>query len=138
MTARRFAEHSPNWRCRRRTDAANIDLLNNYAVTLLETGSAQAREVAEKARTLAPQDPLVADTLGWILLRQGDAEGALGLLRDARLRAPNNPEVRYHLAVALNEAGHASQAREELDVALRGGAWFPGVEAAKQLRGQLN
>ncbi len=119
-------------------DAANIDLLNNYAMALLETGDAQARSVAEKARTLAPHDPLVADTLGWILLRQGDADAALGLLRDARLRAPDNPEVRYHLAVALKKAGHASQAREELDASLRGAVWFPGVEAAKQLRAQLN
>lgn len=119
-------------------DAANVDLLNNYAMALLETGDAQARNVAERARTLAPHDPLVADTLGWILLRQGDADAALGLLRDARLRAPDNPEVRYHLAVALKNAGHASQAREELDAALRGAVWFPGVEVAKQLRGQLN
>ena len=119
-------------------DAANIDLLNNYAMTLLETGSQEARAVAEKARTLAPQDPLVADTLGWILLREGDTDGALGLLRDARLRAPDNPEVRYHLAVALKAAGHVPQAREEVDAALRSAVWFPGVEAAKQLRGQLD
>lgn len=119
-------------------NGANIDLLNNYALVLLELKDPAAVTQAEKARALAPQDPLVTDTLGWIKLHTGDVEGALGLLRDARLRAPQNPEIRYHLAEALFRSGRLVEAGQELDAALAGDVVFAGVDAARQLRMKID
>ncbi|MCB1962264.1 MAG: PEP-CTERM system TPR-repeat protein PrsT [Rhodocyclaceae bacterium] len=117
--------------------AASVDLLNNYALVLLQLKDPAALATAEKARKLAPQDPLVADTVGWIKLHGGDVDGALGLLRDARLRAPQNPEIRYHLAEALYRSGREAEARKELDAALTDSPMFSGVEAARQLQRKL-
>jgi putative PEP-CTERM system TPR-repeat lipoprotein len=90
------------------------DLLNNYALVLLQLGDPGALAVAEKAWKLAPGDPKFVDTYGWVLARSGQPEHGLGLLRDARLRDPRNPEVRFHLAWTLVKLGRSREAREEL------------------------
>lgn len=137
MQRGRWADARQHYEVLLASNAANIDLLNNYALVLLELGDASAAGVAEKARALAPQDPLVTDTLGWIKLRHGDVDSALGLLRDARLRAPRNPEIRYHLAEALARSGRDAEAIKELDAVLADGEVFAGVDAARRLRQQL-
>jgi Flp pilus assembly protein TadD len=70
--------------------------------------------VAEHAHRLAPQDASAQDTLGWLLVQQGQLDAGLKHLREARLRAPTNPEIRYHLASALAVAGRTEEARVEL------------------------
>ena len=101
--------------------AAPTDALlrNNYA-TLLQTGGdlAGAALEAEAAYKLSPQNPTIADTLGWILVQQGQLDAGLRYLREARLRSPENPEFRYHLAFALAKAGRNGEAKEELRAAL--------------------
>jgi tetratricopeptide (TPR) repeat protein len=39
----------------------------------------EARQLIEKALQLAPNDPFILDSMGWVLYRQGDLEGALSL-----------------------------------------------------------
>ena len=119
------------------SDAASVDLLNNLAVVQLALKDPAALATAEKARALAPQDPLVIDTVGWIKLNTGDVDGALGLLREARLRAPQNREVRYHLAQALHQSGRTAEARKELLDALADGGRFPGIEDARALQQKI-
>ena len=58
---------------------------------------------------------------------------ALLKLRDARLRAPGNPEIRFHLASALAQSGKRAEAREELINAFRDHPHFPGEAEAKAL-----
>ncbi len=55
---------------------------------------------------------LVIDTLGWALFQNGQTERALQLLRDARLRQPGNPDIRYHLAAVLAHTGRKTEARD--------------------------
>lgn len=112
-------------------------VLNNLALVLLRQGDSQALVVAEKAHKLAGRDPLVTDTLGWVLVSQGGLERGLGHLRDARLRDPGNREIRYHLAFALARSGRPTEARQELGVALADGAPFEGIEAARGLQREL-
>ena len=87
--------------------------LNNLANVLLLLGDSGALAMAERAYQAAPQDANAADTLGVILLRSNQAERALKYLREARLRAPKNANIREHLAEALEATGRAGEAREE-------------------------
>lgn len=112
-------------------------LLNNLANILLRQRDPKAIEYAERAHKLAPQDPTIGDTLGWVLVQNGQVDAGLRYLRDARLRDPNNGEVRYHLAVALALAGRRDEARRELEQAFKGGASFDGIGEARKLLAEL-
>jgi len=92
----------------------STSLLNNYALVLLQLNDPGAVAAAERAWRSAPNDPLVIDTYGWVLAKAGQYERGLGYLRDARLRSPRDPEIRYHLAWVLTKVGRAREAKEEL------------------------
>ena len=109
-------------------------VLNNLAQVLFRQGDRTALAVAEKAYRLAERDATVVDTLGWLLVSQGQLERGLALLRDARLRDPENREIRYHLAHALAKTGRLPEAREELRGALRDDAAFEGMAEARKLQ----
>jgi putative PEP-CTERM system TPR-repeat lipoprotein len=121
-----------------KTAPTNAVALNNLANVLIELKDPGAVDMAERALKTDPRNAALLDTAGWANHRAGKAERALQLLRDARLRAPDNPDIRYHLAAVLAQAGRKGEAREELDAALRGGATFGTVNEAKQLRATLN
>lgn len=108
----------------------DVEALNNLASTMIRQGeAAAAAAMAEKALALDPRNPSVIDTAGWAYHLAGNGERALPLLRDARLREPNSPDIRYHLAAALAKAGRKAEAREELDAALRSSAFDSHKEA---------
>jgi len=112
-------------------------MLTRYAMVLQALNDSAALATADKARALAPNDPAVIDTVGWIRLQSGDVDGALALLRDARLRAPENRVIRYHLASALATSGRTGEAKAELSAALQGQADFPGIDQARALKASL-
>lgn len=117
----------------------DADVLNNLAQTMLKQGDSGALDIAQKAVRIAGNDAGVIDTLGWVLVKQGQTERGLGYLRDARLRNPANAEIRYHLAVALAKTGRQSEAREELAQALKDpGSSFEGLEDAKKLQREMS
>jgi cellulose synthase operon protein C len=95
-------------------------LLANLARLYQLAKDDRARAVAEKAQRLAPNWPVALDTLGWILVTEGETERGLGYLRDAIARQ-NNPLTRYHLAQALNELGRPTEARAELNTIIAAG-----------------
>jgi predicted Zn-dependent protease len=92
--------------------------LNNYANLLLTLSDRNARAIAERAVQNDPKNASYADTLGWVLVQQGDNGQGLRYLRDARLRSPQNGQIRLHLAYALAKSGRTSEARDELSTAL--------------------
>jgi putative PEP-CTERM system TPR-repeat lipoprotein len=112
-------------------------VLNNLANILARQGDDGALAYAERAHRLAPKDAAIQDTLGWILLQRGDAEGGLRHLREARLRDPRSAEIRYHLAAALARTGRHDEARRELAEAMKGGAAFDGIDEARRLQREL-
>ncbi|THF58122.1 XrtA/PEP-CTERM system TPR-repeat protein PrsT [Pseudothauera rhizosphaerae] len=87
---------------------------NNYALVLLELGDARALDMAARAHALAPMDAKVIDTYGWVLARHGRSEEGLRYLREARVRQPDDRDIRYHLAKVLHDAGRSAEARAEL------------------------
>ena len=111
----------------------DVAVLNNLANVLLRMKDPAAIGIAEQAVAKNPANPNAIDTLGWILFQNGQAERALTMLRDARLREPGNPEIRYHLAVVLAQAGRKNEAREELDAALKSGRPFEFAAEAQAL-----
>ncbi len=112
-------------------------LLNNLAWLYLEEKDPKAKATAEQAYKLASKSPFVQDTLGWILVQGGDSARGLDLLRQAASLAPDNPSIRYHLAIALAQTGDKTAARKELNQALRPGKPFAEAEHARKLLREL-
>lgn len=92
----------------------NVVALNNLAWILSEQKNPQGLEYAERAHRLAPFNPGVLDTLGWALVRSGDAKRGVQLLRMASSLAPMQGDIRLHLAQALVDSGDKAGARKEL------------------------
>jgi putative PEP-CTERM system TPR-repeat lipoprotein len=113
-------------------------LLNNLAWLRQRTGQPGAEDLARRALLRAPESPQIADTLGWILVQQGDLETALPLLREAARRDADNPDIRYHLAYALNESGEAAEAERILDEILARDTDFMNRADAEALRRRLD
>ena len=113
-------------------------VLNNLAWLYQQKGDlAKARGLAEQAVGAAPRAPLYDDTLGWILLAQGEAGKALTHLSAASLSAPKNPDIQYHLAVALNRLGRTADAQATLETLLDAGVAFSDKAEAEKLLQQL-
>lgn len=112
-------------------------VLNNLAWAYFQEQDSRALEYAEKAHQYAADNPAVLDTLGWILVSQGNAARGLALLQKAMALAPENSDIRYHLAQALVASGDKVGARKELEKLLATGKTFPDKEAAKTLLKQL-
>lgn len=114
--------------------AANPDnalLLNNLANLYLKNKDARALEFAEKAYKLNPSHPDIQDTVGWVLVQQGDIKRGLELLRKAREAFPQAPTIRYHHAVALAKTGDGRKAKQELEQLLATIPSFPEKEDAR-------
>lgn len=94
----------------------------------------QAAKLARRAHELLPADPHIADTLGWILLLQGQHAGALPYLRAAAEKRPADAEVQFHLAMALYYLEQETPARQAFErlVASHPDS-TPAVEARKKL-----
>lgn len=89
----------------RTSSADNVIALNNAALAKLELGDLPgAQALARRARALAPNDAIVADTLGWILFRtSGPTDEAVRLMQSALNAQPNNSEIRTH-AMTISRA----------------------------------
>ncbi|NHZ97182.1 PEP-CTERM system TPR-repeat protein PrsT [Massilia sp. CCM 8734] len=111
--------------------------LNNLAVAYDLAGDARALPAAEAAAKALPGNPVVMDTLGWLLVQQGDLARGLALLREASARLPGVPDVRLHLAKALIKSKQEAAARKELEILLEKHKQFPQVEEARGLLKQL-
>lgn len=116
---------------------ANVAALNNLAQAYLQLNDKRALAAAERAHKLAPSHPSILDTLGWVLVQQGEVARALPLLKQAADAASGNTEIRYHYAAALHQAGEKAAARKELKQLLSRGTEFPQAAAARDLLKQL-
>jgi Flp pilus assembly protein TadD len=111
----------------------NPSVLNNLATLYQTENDKRALATAEQALKLAPASPAVQDTLGWILVEQGQISRGLSLLRKALAHAPKAASIRYHHAVALTRTGEKAQARKDLEQLLKDSPNFTEHEAARSL-----
>jgi tetratricopeptide (TPR) repeat protein len=110
---------------------------NDLAFLLAEDGVDldEAQQHAERAVRLQPA-PETFDTLGYVLLRRGAADQALGLFEHALRRNPEYATARYHLALALIETGEQDAARKALEEALA--KPFPEEQAARNVLARID
>jgi putative PEP-CTERM system TPR-repeat lipoprotein len=115
-------------------DPKDADALNNLAIVLVSLGDpAGAVKAADAAMALKPQAPYIIGTAGWASFHAGQQDRALQLLRDARLRDPNNAETRYFLGAVLAKRGRPDEARTELEAAIQSGPAFAHAKEAQDL-----
>lgn len=107
--------------------------LNNLASLYQRQRDSRALATSERAYKLAPNQPAIMDTLGWILLEQGQLARAVELLRGAVARAPESGALRYHYAVALSRSGGKAAAKKELEAAINSGGEFAELKEARVL-----
>lgn len=115
----------------------NVVVLNNLAWLLSEAGKPEARELAEHAYRLAPLNPSIVDTLGTVLVRQGDTARGLALLRMATNLAPQDPRLRLNLARGLVKSGDKAGARREVEQVMSRAPRAPVKAEAEQLLREL-
>lgn len=108
--------------------------LNNQAYLLAEVRNRldEALVQAKKARQLAPADPRVADTLGWIEHRRGNYPEALRLLTEAQQKLAGQSEIEAHLGLIRYMMGQEEAARSALAAALGTPGKFPGRDLVEQ------
>jgi putative PEP-CTERM system TPR-repeat lipoprotein len=111
--------------------------LNNLAWLYQMTGDRRALPLAKRAYALAPNAAGIAATLGWILTKDGHAQDGLSLLQRASATNPGNPQIKYHLAVALNDTGRRDAARQVLLSLVDDKANFDEKPAAQRLLAEL-
>lgn len=120
-------------------DPRNALAANNLAANLSDHGGNldEALQFAQKAREEAPEDPNVADTLGWIYYKKELIDTAYPLIEEAVKKQERNPVVRYHYGMVLAKKERNKEARANLKAALSMSSDFPGVEDARKTLASL-
>jgi tetratricopeptide (TPR) repeat protein len=107
---------------------------NNLAYLLADSDAEldRALDLAQDAKSLLPDNPSAADTLGWVLHKKGIHSAAIGYLKEAEAGLPAADPglgiVRHHLALAYEANGEPDKARETLERAVS------DLDAASQTR----
>jgi len=78
----------------------------------------EAYDLIEQALKLAPDDPFIIDSMGWVLYRMGKNDESLGYLKRAFDLRPD-PEIAAHLGEVLWSAGKHDEARKVWNMALK-------------------
>ncbi len=111
-----------------------VAALNNLAFLLAEKFNDlnRSQTLAQKARELTPFEPTVADTLGWVLFKEGHYQQAQTLLSESAAKLANDPVVQHHLGQAYYMMGEAEPARSALQRALQLNPELPEKDLIKQ------
>lgn len=111
------------------------DVLNNLAWLYLQTNNPNALDFAQRARELAPNDPNIADTLGWIMVKTGsDPQAGVQVLESAVRASSGDASVRYHLAEAYVAVDRTDDGIETLRAALELGEFPERADAEALLK----
>lgn len=82
-----------------------------YALADRNQRLSEAHDLIAQALQLAPGDPFVTDSMGWVLYRQGRLQDALTLLEQA-WDSRADAEIAAHLGEVLWQLGQRAKARE--------------------------
>lgn len=115
----------------------DVVIINNLAGLYYRRGDKRAYEYAKRAYELAPEQPHTMDTYGWMLVQKGELNQGLKLLRNAQVRSDNQPDVGYHIAVALDALGRHKEALREIEAVIALGKKFENEDDARKLLERL-
>jgi tetratricopeptide (TPR) repeat protein len=98
----------------------NAEALNALGYTLLSFPSrlAEAEKYLLQALKLQPDEPVILDSYGWLLFKQGKSEQALRYLEQAYAKQKEN-EIAAHLAEVLWAVGRKDEAKKLFDKAFK-------------------
>ena len=119
LAAKRYDSAAKRYHTALNRQPDNPMFLNNLAWATNALKQPKALEYAERAHELAPENPAIMDTLGWILSEGGQTERGLELLGRAAELAPASYNIRLNFAKALIKADRKDAARKELEVLTR-------------------
>ena len=107
---------------------------NNLAWRMVQQGGNLdvALGHAQTAREGNPEDPHIADTLGWIYYKKNAFLLAVNLLKEAVEKLPNIADVHYHYGMAQAKNNNPAEAKKALQTALKLNAKFDGAEEARK------
>ena len=88
-------------------------VLNYLGYTWADKGErlAEARQMIQKASEHRPNDGAITDSLGWVMLRQGDVAAAVKTLERAVEQEPEDATLNAHLGDAYWAAGRHLEAQ---------------------------
>jgi uncharacterized protein (TIGR03790 family) len=120
-------------------DPGNVFALNNLAFALADhkDQAKDALPLAQRAYALAGETPAIADTLGWVHFKLGEAAKALPLLDRAAKGAPASVDILVHAAIVHASVGNPVQARLYLDAAIKADPKAAERSDVKALIGKL-
>jgi tetratricopeptide (TPR) repeat protein len=81
-----------------------------YSWAVKRQNMPQARRMIEQALQAVPNDGAIVDSLGYVMLQQGQAQAAVTTLTKAVNLEPNDPTINAHLGDAYAAAGDHLQA----------------------------
>lgn len=98
----------------------NTDALNALGYTLADRNERldEAQKLISKALSIAPKNPAIIDSMGWLKYRLGDKVAALELLQAAYKEFPDH-EVAAHLGEVLWISGQTDEALRVWNEALK-------------------
>jgi putative PEP-CTERM system TPR-repeat lipoprotein len=112
-------------------------IMNNLAWALWQQKDPQALTYAQKANAIAPGSPAIGDTLGWMLVEQGQTKRGLELLEKASAAAPQQLDISLHLAKAQIKDGRKDAARTTLQGLVKAAPDTPEGKESKDLMATL-
>lgn len=99
---------------------SNVAAMNNLAdlLAVRQSKYEDALFWAQKALSLAPNSPIVEDTVGWIYYREKKFDAALPYLEKSA-KGLDRPVAHYHLAGVLANEGDWTRAKKEYELAMK-------------------
>jgi cellulose synthase operon protein C len=137
MRAKDYRRAAADFRALAATHANDPQIFNNLAWNLAQINDPQAITFAEKANMLAPNDAATSDTFGWMLVESGDTSKGLPLIEKASLAAPDELDIRLHLAKAQIKDGRKDAARTTLNALIAKAPTSEQGKASKALLATL-
>lgn len=107
--------------------------LNNLAMAYHYLGDKRAVATAEAAYAAAGEQPTVMDTLGWILVEEGQLARGLPILLKASAAAPQARDIRLHVAQGLFKSGDKAAARKQLELITKTDMRFAEADQVRDL-----
>lgn len=138
LNQRQYSQAKPHYLAVVDKKPDNVLALNNLAYLYGLEQSPEALIYAQKAYKLAPDTPVVLDTYGYLLLKQGNVKESLALLTHAVKLLPDNTEMQFHLAKAYFLNGDKTIATQLLAKTEKSSQDFPDKTEILNLVGQAH